>query len=84
MAARADMRNHADGPNINARFGAAVRRQRRQLGLSQEALAELADINRSYLGEVERGQVTPSLETIDKIARALRKPLAELVAASGG
>ncbi|MBU3694316.1 MAG: helix-turn-helix transcriptional regulator [Rhodocyclaceae bacterium] len=68
-----------DIPDINTRFGAAVRRQRRQLGLSQEALAALADINRSYLGEVERGQVTPSLETIDKIARALRKPLAELL-----
>lgn len=76
------MPNGNHGPDINARFGAVVRRQRRQLGLSQEALAELADINRSYLGEVERGQVTPSLETIDKIARALHKPLAELVAAS--
>jgi len=52
--------------------------------LSQEALADLAGINRSYLGEVERGQVTPSLETIEKIARALGRPLAEVIAASYG
>ncbi|MFZ4499629.1 MAG: helix-turn-helix domain-containing protein [Burkholderiales bacterium] len=67
---------------ISVRFGEAVRRLRRQRRLSQEALAHLAGINRSYLGEVERGQVTPSLETIDKIANALGKPLAEVIAAS--
>ena len=67
---------------IKVRFGEAVRRLRRQRRLSQEALADLAGINRSYLGEVERGQVTPSLETIDKIAHALGKPLAEVIAAS--
>lgn len=74
----------ADAPSINIRFGATVRRLRRQHRLSQEVLADLAGINRSYLGEVERGQVTPSLETIEKIARALGRPLAELIAASHG
>lgn len=71
-----------NAPSINVRFGAAVRRLRRQHALSQEALADLAGINRSYLGEVERGQVTPSLETIEKIARALGRPLSEVLAAS--
>lgn len=69
--------------DVNQRFGLALRRLRQDRGLSQEALADLAGLNRSYLGEVERGEVTPSLETMDKIAQGLGKGLAELFAASG-
>jgi XRE family transcriptional regulator, regulator of sulfur utilization len=52
-------------------FGRAVRHFRELRGWSQELLAEKADLNRSYLGEVERGQVIPSLETAGKLAGAL-------------
>lgn len=52
-------------------FGIAVRRQREAQGWSQELLAERADLNRSYVGEIERGRVIPSLVTIDKLAQAL-------------
>jgi XRE family transcriptional regulator, regulator of sulfur utilization len=52
-------------------FGLAVRQQRERLGWSQERLAESADLNRSYVGELERGQAVPSLITLDKLARAL-------------
>jgi transcriptional regulator with XRE-family HTH domain len=52
-------------------FGRAVRHFREVRGWSQEFLAEKADLNRSYLGEVERGQVIPSLETAGKLAGAL-------------
>lgn len=52
-------------------FGIAVRRQRETQGWSQELLAERADLNRSYVGEIERGRVIPSLVTIDKLAQAL-------------
>ena len=45
------------------RFGIAVRRQREAQGWSQELLAERADLNRSYVGEIERGRVIPSLVT---------------------
>lgn len=69
--------------DVNQRFGLALRRLRQDRGLSQEALADLAGLNRSYLGEVERGEVTPSLETMDKIAQGLGKGLAELFVASG-
>lgn len=52
-------------------FGPAVRHFRELRGWSQEMLAEKADLNRSYLGEVERGQAIPSLETAGKLAVAL-------------
>ena len=52
-------------------FGSVVRQLRNELRWSQEVLAGRADINRSYLGEIERGAAVPSLVTIAKLARAL-------------
>jgi transcriptional regulator with XRE-family HTH domain len=64
---------------IEQRFGRVIREQRTEKGLSQERLAEAADLNRSYLGEIERGEVTPSLATAEKLAAALRLRLSTLV-----
>lgn len=61
-------------------FGLAVRHFRERHGWSQELLAEKADLNRSYLGEVERGRVIPSLATAQKLASALDIPLSGLFA----
>ena len=52
-------------------FGLAVRRIRTRQRLSQEQLAANSDLNRSYVGEIERGQVVPSLVTIQKLSEAL-------------
>lgn len=52
-------------------FGSAVRQLREQHQWSQELLAERADLNRSYIGEIERGQTVPSLLTLHKLATAL-------------
>jgi transcriptional regulator with XRE-family HTH domain len=65
---------------LNTRFGRAVRELRETQGWSQEQLAENADLNRSYLGEVERGVKTPSLATVEKLAFALQVSLSTLVA----
>lgn len=65
---------------IVGQFGDAIRQLREAQGWSQEHLAERADINRSYLGEVERGQATPSLVTAAKLAVALGTPLSSLFA----
>lgn len=59
-------------------FGARVRELRGARGLSQEAFALAACINRTYVGDVERGQRNVSLENIAKIAKALDVSLAEL------
>jgi two-component system response regulator len=52
-------------------FGASVKYWRHQLGISQEALAERADMHRTYICDVERGSRNVSLETIERLARAL-------------
>lgn len=61
-------------------FGRAVRRLRQSKGLSQEALAELAGIHRSYMGDVERGTRNIALVNMTQIAKALGVPLSRLIA----
>ena len=53
-------------------FGLGVRRLREARGWSQERLAENSDLNRSYVGEIERGSVIASLATVEKLAIALK------------
>lgn len=65
---------------IHAALGRAVADRRRDLGLSQEALAARADLDRTYVGGVERGERNPSLESLHKIAKALGLSLNELFA----
>lgn len=52
-------------------FGVTVRQLREGKGWSQEELAERSDLNRSYVGEIERGRVIPSIVTAQKLATAL-------------
>ncbi len=68
--------------NINVHFGRTVKQLRSVQGLSQEAFAARADLNRTYLGEVERGVATPSLATVAKIAAALNMSPSVLIAQS--
>lgn len=65
--------------SATAEFGARVRDRRNELGLSQEALAEKADLHWTYIGQVERGQRNISLHNILKIAGALKCDAAVLV-----
>jgi transcriptional regulator with XRE-family HTH domain len=53
------------------KFGDTVRRLRKQAGLSQEALAERANLSADFLGFIERGENVPTLTTILQLARAL-------------
>ncbi|MDD3018739.1 MAG: helix-turn-helix transcriptional regulator [Comamonas sp.] len=52
-------------------FGAAVRALRTERGIAQETLANLAGVERSHMGKVERGEHQPTLSLIIKIAGAL-------------
>jgi len=53
-------------------FGKRVRELRLGLGVSQEQLAELADLHRNYVGGIERGERNVSLVNIVKLAHALK------------
>ncbi|WP_035383516.1 helix-turn-helix transcriptional regulator [Ferriphaselus sp. R-1] len=57
-----------------------LRQLREERGWSQEQLAERADLNRSYLGEVERGRAVPSIVTVAKLAEALEIQLSSFIA----
>lgn len=48
--------------DIAIKFGERMRQKRSQLGMSQDKLALLADIDRSYVGRIERGEVNITLE----------------------
>ena len=56
--------------SLVAGFGIGVRQLREARGWSQERLAEHANLNRSYIGEIERGCVIASLTTVEKLAAA--------------
>ncbi|HDR8982284.1 TPA: helix-turn-helix transcriptional regulator [Burkholderia vietnamiensis] len=60
-------------------FGAAVRAQREAHAWSQEQLAEHAGLNRSYVGEIERGTAIASIVTVEKLARAFGVPISTLL-----
>ncbi|MBS1157590.1 MAG: putative transcriptional regulator [Proteobacteria bacterium] len=63
-------------------FGAAVRALRTEQGMAQETLANLASIERSHMGKIERGEHMPTLAIILKIARALGCSSADLMTAT--
>jgi transcriptional regulator with XRE-family HTH domain len=61
-------------------FGVIVRQRRTELQTSQEVLAHKAGLNRSFVGEIERGATVPSLDTMVKLAAALDIKLSALLA----
>jgi XRE family transcriptional regulator, regulator of sulfur utilization len=61
-------------------FGATVRRLREAQAWSQERLAEHAGLNRTYVGEIERGTAIASIVTVEKLALAFGVGIAELLA----
>src|SRR6476660_2859793 len=66
--------------DVKVSFGAAVKSRRNRLGISQEELAGRAGLHRTYVADIERGARNPSLESIDKLARALEVSIAGLFA----
>lgn len=62
------------------RLAAQMRVRRRHLGLSQEELAAIAGIHRTYVGAVEREERNISIDNVEKIAIALQMDIAEILA----
>jgi len=65
--------------NIRKKFGKNVKAKRLELGLSQEALAFEAKSNRTYISDVERGTRNPSIEVVERIAKALGVTMGHLL-----
>ena len=63
---------------INVRFGNRMRELRARYDVSQEQLALRSELNRTYIGDIERGEKTPSLITLSKIANGLGITLKEM------
>ena len=63
---------------INKQLGYRIRYLRQNKGLSIEALALEAEINRNYLGDLERGMRNPTVVVLNKIAKALDADLSTL------
>lgn len=77
------MSRHASKPPSKEKaqvvFGAAVRELREKQRITQEVLADLADLHTNYVSSVERGERNISLINITKLAYALKVPVSQLV-----
>ena len=64
---------------LNAAFGDLVRQRRKELQLTQEAVAELSGLSRNYVNELENGKYNVTLNTLVKVAQALEIDPAKLL-----
>lgn len=61
------------------KFGKRIKQLRAERGITQEGLAAKIDVDRSYVGFLERGERNPTLDKIVKIAKALNVNASELL-----
>lgn len=64
-------------PSIS--IGIVIKKHRKLANLTQEQLAYMAGLNRGYISLLEKGQRSPKLETLQRLALALRIPLTTLI-----
>lgn len=91
VALCASYRNHAGVPNLSRKrqdralvaLGRAIREIRLSKGISQEKLALLAEVDRSYVGRIERGDNNVAVLTLARLAAALETSLAKLMQKAG-
>ncbi|PTP83176.1 helix-turn-helix domain-containing protein [Vibrio splendidus] len=67
--------------DLAVKFGMKLREVRKKNGISQDKLALIADIDRSYVGRIERGEVNITLEKVYSLAQALECNITELLPA---
>ncbi len=65
--------------NIQQKLGKKVRQLRKEARLSQEKLGELSELDRTYISGIERGIRNPSLRNIEKIAKALKVKVSNII-----
>lgn len=72
------------GGSASVRLGQAMRRLRHGRGITQEALADLAELDRTFISMLERGKRRATLESAEAIARAFGLTITELIQAMDG
>lgn len=65
--------------NIRVAFGKRIRQVRLAKGFTQESLADTVGLHRTYIGNIERGEESVSVDNAAKIAKALKVSLSELL-----
>lgn len=73
------MRNNPP-PNARTRLASNLRTRRKAVGFSQEVLADLAGLHRTYVGGIERAERNVSIDNIEKLAAALDADVVDLLA----
>lgn len=64
--------------DINNKFGRAVASMRNRQGISQSELAYRCGLHRTYIGAIERGEKSPTLNTVERIAKGLSVSIIQL------
>jgi len=65
--------------DIATRLGRVIRRLRTERGISQEGLAAISGVDRTFMGAIERGEVNPSFDVLQRIASGLAVQLSDLI-----
>ena len=72
-----------DADDILPLLGMAIRDRRKDLGMSQEALADYSGIDRSHMGKIERGERNVTVLNLARIAAALGCTLSDMLGSAG-
>lgn len=83
MSGVARISGQHDGDGLLIKLGGAVRAARLARGLSQEALADAAGIDRSHMGKIERGERNVTIMNIARVAAALNAKPSDILGAAG-
>ena len=78
-----DVKSSILRPIYRRKLGDAIRDRRKARKLSQEKLAEGADVHRNYIGLIERGEQNITIESLVKVAKALKCKVMDLVVDAG-
>ena len=76
------MKKRSKTLNARQRLAIQLRARRKEIGISQETLADLAGLHRTYVGSIERCERNVSIDNIEKLAIALNTDIADLLVAA--
>jgi transcriptional regulator with XRE-family HTH domain len=72
-----------DAKKTRKALGETIRAYRVAMDISQEKLAELADVHRNYIGKIERGEQNITINSLCQFATVFEKPLSEIIGDAG-